>query len=156
MDARAIKLLAVSDDFSPFDFQEVQNLEAEVWKTCGHLCFFRAVSLDRLRVVVKTGVDVEPSNCVIWANGLDKALEYGNWPKVVMAFDSEHLKPSWIEKEASAPTDEIEKIIRDYPTVIPDGEKLHFSRLPSDAPQLMTVYEFQHAFWIPGDPFEAL
>jgi long-subunit fatty acid transport protein len=28
--------------------------------------------------------------------------------------------------------------------------------LPSYAPQLMTAYEFQHAFWIPGDPFKAL
>lgn len=106
--------------------------------------------------MLKTGVDVEPTNVVIWVNEVQKALEYGGWPKILMAFDSERLKRSWIEIDVSAPPEEIERIQRDYPTVIRDGDKLYCSRLPSDAPQLMTAYEFQHAFWIPGDPFEAL
>ena len=156
MDLESIKLLCVGDDFSPCDFKAVHKLQEDIWNVCGLSCFFRGVSMDGLRVVLKTGVDVEPSNSVIWANDLDKALEYGDWPKVVMAFDSEHLKRSWIEIEAGASANETEKIRRDYPTVIPDGDKLYCSRIPSDAPQLMTAYEFQHAFWIPGNPFEAL
>ena len=152
----AIKLLCVGDDFSPWDSEVVHNLQKEIRKVCGRFCFFRGVSIDRLGGVLRTGIDVEPTHAVIWANEVQKALEYGDWPKVLMAFDSEHLKRSWIEIDVNTPAGEIEKIRRDYPTVIPDGEKLYCSRLPFDAPQLMTAYEFQHAFWIPGDPLEAL
>lgn len=71
--------------------------------------------MDRLRVVLKTGVDVEPSNSVIWANDLEKALEYGDWPKVVMAFDSERLKRSWIEIEAGGEFRSAHRIIHELP-----------------------------------------
>jgi len=156
VELEAIKLLCVGDDFSPLDFEVAHNLEKEIWKVCGHFCFFRGVSIDRLGGVLKTGVDVESTDPVIWVNEVQKALEYGGWPKVLMAFDSKCLKRSWIEIDVNTPAGEIEKIRRDYPTVIPSGDKLYCSRLPSDAPQLMTAYEFQHAFWIPGDPREAL
>jgi len=41
----------------------------------------------------------------------------------------------------------------------PDGAKdsaFDYARIPSDAPQLMAAYEFQHGFWIPGNTLEAL
>jgi hypothetical protein len=156
VDLGTIKLLCVGDDFSPLNFEVVHDLQKEIRKVCGRFCSFRGVSIDRLGGVLKTGVDVEPTDAVFWVNELQKALEYGGWPKVLMAFDSERLKRSWIEIDENAPAGEIGRIRRDYPTVIPDGEKLYCSRLPSDAPQLMTAYEFQHAFWIPGEALEAL
>ena len=61
----------------------------------------------------------------------DEALEYRAWPKILMAFDSDHLTRSWAEIKASDPPDKIERFRRDYPTVIPDGEKLWCGRLPS-------------------------
>lgn len=121
-------------------------------------CLFRAVSIDRLPTVLKHGIDVEPTNSVIWAIGLDKALEYGEWPKLVMALDHEYMKRTFAELDANASEEEQELVRRDYPTFVSQGEglKLFFSRLTEDDPQLCTNYEFYSAWWIPGNPWDAL
>jgi hypothetical protein len=38
-------------------------------------CVFRGVAIDRLPVVLKTGVDVEPTDTVLFADFFDKAWE---------------------------------------------------------------------------------
>jgi hypothetical protein len=43
---------------------------------------FRGMSIDKLPFVLKHGIDVEPTNSVIYVDCYDKALEYGGWPKL--------------------------------------------------------------------------
>jgi hypothetical protein len=119
---------------------------------------FRAVSKDRLSTVLRQGIDVEPTNAVIWVNHLDKALEYGGWPKLVMALDYKFLERTFVELDADASEAEVTAVRRDYPTISKrsDSSKLFYSRLKEDDPQLCTPYEFDSAWWIPGDPWKAL
>ncbi|MDI1228245.1 MAG: hypothetical protein PSY14_11225 [bacterium] len=119
---------------------------------------FRGVSTDRLATVLKQGIDVEPTNAVIWVNDLDKALEYGGWPKIVMALDHECLKMTFVQLDANTSEDELMAVRREFPTVLKsaDGSTLWCSRLREDAPQINTDYEAYSARWIPGDPWRAL
>jgi hypothetical protein len=119
---------------------------------------YRSVSIDRLPTVLRQGVDVEPTNAVIWADCLDKALEYGEWPKLVMALDYDFLRKTYVEVCANLPEDELAFVRRDYPTIkkSDDGSKLYCSRLGPDDPQRDTTYEYAHAFWVPGNPWDAL
>jgi hypothetical protein len=137
---------------------EVNNAICSIIPEEYSLCSFRAVSVDRLTAVVGTGIDVEPTNAVIWVNFLSKALEYGGWPKVVMALDHRFMKRSYIEIEADIAEEDLALIRREYPTLVRsiDGSKLYCSRLKEDAPQLNTAYEWDSAWWIPGDPLRAL
>jgi hypothetical protein len=116
--------------------------------------FVPGVSIDRLSTVLLRGIDVEPTNAVIWVNDLDKALEYGGWPKLVMAVDYKFLKRTFVELDANASEVELTSMRRDYPTLLRsiDGSKLFCSRLKEDAPQICTPYECDSARWIPEDP----
>jgi hypothetical protein len=136
-------------------WEATRNLRSQLPKEYMGLQF-RAVSIDRLSTVLLRGIDVEPTNSVIWVNHLDKAMEYGGWPKLVMALDYRLLKWTCVELDANASEAELTSVRRDYPTVLKDGSKLFCSRLKADAPQLNTPYEFDSARWIPGDPWEAL
>jgi hypothetical protein len=146
----------------PIDFDSDYvplEISFNLWSTIPKeymVCSFRAVSIDRLSTVLLQGIDVEPTNAVIWVNVLDKALEYGGWPKLVMALDYEFLRRTFVELDADASEVELTSVQHDYPTVLKDGSKLFCSRLKEDAPQLNTPYELDSARWIPGDPWEAL
>ena len=48
---------------------------------------YRAVSIDRFEYILNNGVDVNPTSAPIFCSDLEKAMEYGRWPKVVMGFD---------------------------------------------------------------------
>ncbi len=50
-------------------------------------CTFRGVASDRLRAVLRSGIDVEPPDSRIFAGPFDKAWEYGGWPKMLLALD---------------------------------------------------------------------
>ena len=90
---------------------EVLSLHAE----------FRGVGFDRLPTILATGVDVEPATAPIFVSGFNKAWEYGDWPKVVMAFDRRHLERTYREITVSDMTsDEITRLMVDYPTRIED------------------------------------
>jgi hypothetical protein len=114
--------------------------------------------MDRLPAVLGRGIDVEPTNGVIWVNFLSKALEYGGWPKLVMALDYKFMKRSFTDLEPNISEEDLALIRRDYPTLLKsiDGSKLYCSRLQEDAPQLNTAYEWDSAWWIPEDPLRAL
>jgi len=146
----------IDSDWVPFEIGN--DLEWSTFPEEYRGCLFRAVSLDRLSSVLREGIDVEPTNAVIWANGLDKALEYGDWPKLIMALDHNFMKKTYTELDANTSEQELAAVCRDYPTLVNQGEgsKLFFSRLKEDDPRLCSTYESFSAWWIPGDPWNAL
>lgn len=129
------------------------KLPREYW-----MCLFRGVSLDRLDTVLQQGIDVHPTNGVIWVDNLEKALEYGEWPKVVLALDTDCLKNTFREIPANSSEQEIMAVCLDFPTVVKsvDGSKLWCTRLPEDSPQIASDYEVAYARWIRGNPCDAL
>ena len=121
-------------------------------------CEFRGINVDRLATVLATGIDVEPSDAVIYANSFDKAWEYGDFPKVVLALRPEALERTYRQIPADTPPEELSVIQERFPTVVPsvDGGHLWCSRLPADDTRVTTPYEAEYAWWVPGNPFAAL
>jgi hypothetical protein len=119
---------------------------------------YRGVELDRLPTILSTGIDVEPSDAVLYVSTLEKALEYGGLPKAVIVLDPDHLERTWRTLPADSAAEEVERIQQTYPTKLTstDGTKLWCSRLSEDDPRITTDYETAYARWIPGDPLEAL
>ena len=119
---------------------------------------FRAVNISRLSTILKSGIDVEPTDSTFYADYFDKAWEYGGWPKVVLAFDIQKLRKTFTEIPANTAPEEIANLRRTFPTILPsmDGSKFWLSRLKETDPKLASGYEIAYAWWIDGDPFEAL
>lgn len=118
----------------------------------------RCVGLERLPMILQHGVDVFPTNSVIWADTTaGKALEYGGDEKVMMLFNEDHTKPAYRTIPATTPQNELEELRILYPTINPsaDGSTLSLSRLPKNDTRTAN-YDIFFGRWIPGDPFEAL
>jgi hypothetical protein len=138
----------------PFDWDDLlPKLDEELL-----LCEFRGVSIERYEFILKHGIDVEPTNSVIFADGFDKAWEYGNWPKLILALDSAHLQRTFIKVAANISHEELQKLRQRFPTVVESVDKttLWLSRLPEGSRLMATPYEFGYAWWIEGNPFDAL
>lgn len=120
------------------------------------LCQFRGVSADRLNFVLSNGIDVDPTDSVIYALDLVKAWEYGGWPKLLLALDTSRLQRTFKEVPSDISADELERLRQHYPTVIRDGAKLWLSRFPEGNCRIATTYETYYAWWIKGDPFQTL
>ena len=116
----------------------------------------RGTAADRLARVLATGVDVEPSNAPIWVSSLDKAMEYGELPKLLLVFDPEHLDRSFREIDTS--DSRRAHLQQTFPTqlVSQDGSKVWLSRLSADDRRIGPGYEEAYGHWIPGDAREAL
>jgi hypothetical protein len=105
-------------------------------------CGFRGVSWDQLGTVISTGIDVEPPDATIYVDGFDKALEYGGWPKVIVAIRNHCLDSTFREISGTTP----EKQLADLQQVFrrklqsADGTKLWLSRLPADDSRITTDY----------------
>lgn len=121
-------------------------------------CIFRGVSVDRLSIILRTGIDVEPPNRHFFADHFEKAMEYGDWPKVILALDVKKVKRTFVEIPADTPQAEIASLRAIYPTLRTrnDGEALWLSRLPDQDPRVASPYEVAHGYWIPDDPRSAL
>ncbi len=121
-------------------------------------CGFRGVSWDRLAVVLSTGIDVEPPDATIYVDGFDKALEYGGWPKVIVALRNHCLDSTFREIAATTPEEQLVDLQRVFGTKLQsaDGSKLWLSRLSADDSRVTTDYEVAYARWIPQDALEAL
>jgi hypothetical protein len=91
---------------------------------------FRAVSYDRLPVILKAGIDVEPASAPTFVADFEKSWEYGGWPKVIMALDAKQLERTYREIPADTPSDEVARLMQDYPTRFESetGEYLWLSR----------------------------
>src|SRR5262245_34959558 len=75
----------------------------------------RSVTLERLRWILQTGVDVDPSTAVIFVDDVSKALEYGGPEQCLLLFDTRRLERTWMETSSSAPLAEIERLRSTYP-----------------------------------------
>lgn len=124
------------------------------------LPMYRAISMDSLAAVATSGIDVTPSDAVIWATDcLDKALEYGgDSTKAVLVLDAKALARSFtIVPSGASPSliEEVEKRIGPDFLAQPDGSR-YYSRLPTDDRRRDTPYEREYGWYIPGAPFSAL
>jgi len=121
-------------------------------------CQFRGVPIDRLPTVLKTCIDVEPSDAPIYANVVSKALEYGGWPKLLIGLDTLKMRRTFKQVPSSISIDELTELRRTYPTMLTskDGQKLWLSRLSEGDTNLGGSYEKAHGWWIPGNPKETL
>jgi hypothetical protein len=139
------------DPMVPFyEFETL--LEQELLGTC----YFRCVALTRLATIIRTGIDVEPSDMPIFvAMDPEKASEYG---EVMLALDIGYLERTYKEVSAETPQQELADLRSIYPTMLTseDGESLWLSRFPQGHTSIQSPYEWQYARWIPGDPFKAL
>lgn len=119
---------------------------------------YRGVSIDRVRAVLRNGIDVDPPDSIFYVNDFTKAWEYGGWPKLVLALDPTHLSPTYVEVDADTPEPDLRKWRDVYPTMLPskDGTRLWLSRMREDDPRIGSPYEFAYARWIPGDVRKAL
>ena len=119
----------------------------------------RGVEIGRLEQVLNNGCDVHPTDSVMYiADGLDKAMEYGGYPKVIQIFDGSKLKQTFTEVAASTPPAELATLRATYPSweLSQDGTKIWFSRLKLEDARRTSAYEVDYARWIEGDPFAAL
>lgn len=119
---------------------------------------YRAVSVDDWENIQSHGVDVLPTDSPIYCDFMEKALEYGGWPKVMMGFDQTYLKKTFREVDADLDQTELIKLTEIYPTAEKsvDGKKIWLSRLSPDDLRRTSSYEVAYGFWISGNPWDAL
>lgn len=148
--------------------QDLKRIKPEwVWRNASWIneldatllgCEFRGVTAAALDRVVTNGIDVLPTDSPIFVCGqFDKAWEYGGFPKLIMALRHQHLDWTWRMTSPETPDDELEAILRVFPSRIELGDGyVHHSRFAPDSTAIGTPYETEYARWIPGDPWEAL
>jgi hypothetical protein len=123
----------------------------------------RCVVFERLSTVLRTGTDVEPSDSPMYLSTFHKAMEYGNGfeddtCKLLLLYDRHFMQRTGRQVFSDTPPEKIEEYRKTYPTELRDeaGNLCWLSRLQASDRHIGTSYEAEYAFWIPGDPFEAL
>ena len=122
-------------------------------------CLFRGVSVEKLNTVLKLGIDVEPTDAVIFTDVyLEKVWEYGGWPKIVLALSRDGLQRTFEEISSDTSEEKLAEMRARFPTMLTpsEGKMLRFSRLAESDSRLASVYETEYARWIPGDPLQVL
>jgi len=121
-------------------------------------CQFRGVPLSKLGTVLSTGIDVEPSDSVIFSSDIQKVSEYGEWPKLLLALEASHLKCTFMEMDSTIADKELATLFETYPTkrTSRDGTRIWLSRMSSEDRRIAPDYEVNYAKWIPGDAINAL
>jgi hypothetical protein len=119
---------------------------------------YRSVSYDRWNYIKENGVDVFPIDSVIYCDCLEKASEYGEWPKIIMGFSREKMNRTFREVNSDIDCSELDQLLEVYSTQEKsiDGSKLWLSRLAEDDPRRASSYEIAYAWWIPGNPWDSL
>lgn len=122
-----------------------------------HDCVFRGVSIDRYESIKRNFIDVEPQDAVVFADCLEKALEYGGWPKLILVLRWKFMSRSFQCVSAETPPDELDRIRQQYPSLVNlmDGT-LWFSRLPEGDVRIASMYESAYGWYVSGDPKDAL
>ena len=145
--------------------KEISQFRLEILFKNGINALVRGTCYDNIQTVLNTGVDVVPSNSPIFCTPYsDKAMEYGwddrnNTNRIILLFyDSGKLERTFKEISSDTPKCEIEELIQLYPTIeySRDGNRIWLSRLQKNDTRRTTDYEYQYAYWIPEDPFNAL
>jgi hypothetical protein len=116
---------------------------------------FRSVSLQRLDLILQTGIDAPREDQHIFvSDSASKACEYGGESKAVMVYDASALSNTYEVIDKSASPQEIERLRRTYVSEKElDNGRILFSRLKG---LVGTDHEIVYARWIPGDPLNAL
>ena len=148
-----VRITGVTGYHPPCDFVAFGALREDLI-----YCAFRGVDVSRLPTVLRTGIDVEPSDSVIFVDGFEKAWEYGGMPKVILALDWECLQGTWHEMPSTASAAEVNSVKALFRTQLlsDDKKRFWFSRLNQDDPRIASEYETAYARWIPGNPLEAI
>jgi hypothetical protein len=148
-----IWIVGLSGEDAPDDVELLERTDPSLFS-----CVFRGVGLGRLKTVQSSGIDVEPSDSVIFAELFEKAWEYGGMPKVFLALDATKLKRTFVEVASTISPQELESLRAVFPTMLTsrDGTSIWLSKLREDDPRLATNYETEYARWIQGDPRNAL
>jgi len=118
----------------------------------------RGVPLDRLPVIISNGCDVLPTDSPIFADFMDKAIEYGGAAQVVQIFDIDQLKRTFTEVSAHIDSNKIQKLKETYKSWEKSGdrEKIWFSMLQFEDQRRTTSHEVAYGWFIPGNPWDAL
>jgi hypothetical protein len=118
----------------------------------------RGVGFDRLGVILENGCDVSPTHSPIFADDIEKAIEYGGGAQVVQVFDNERLQRTFTEVSADTDPSEIQKLKDTYQSweISLDGKKIWFSMLPFEDGRRATPYEVAYGWFIPDNPLDAL
>ena len=137
----------------------LKNFEKKLLGSCIDGC--RGVEVSKLHTVLKTGIDVNPPDSVIFAEGFTKAIEYGKNPsgqQVIMVFDVKKLLPTFKEVDSTIEQAQLNKLKQIYPNelISKDGKNIWLTRLPKDDRRIATSYEIEYARWIPNKQIDAL
>jgi hypothetical protein len=120
---------------------------------------YRAVSLDSLDHVLRTGIDVVPTDAAIWAaDDPKKAMEYGGNDKAILVLDGTRMKRSFCELESNASPEAImatELVFGSDFDITTDGARW-YSRLPRADRRRCSAYEIAYGWYVPGNPSAAL
>jgi hypothetical protein len=94
---------------------------------------------------------------VIFTDVFDKALEYGGWPKVLLALRTECLDRTFREVPGTTPIEEVDRLRETFHTLLTseDGNTLMAVTIPEHS-ALASAYEIGYARWIPGAAMAAL
>jgi hypothetical protein len=135
----------------------VQQIKSPLWDALLDEyfdCEFRGIPTASLPDVLKTGIDVRPTNSVIWAGTPEKAAEYG---PILLALRHDRMKRSFKHLPAQSSRDEIDTARIDFPTMFTlDDGSLFFTRLQETDRRISGASELEYAWWIPGEPLKAL
>jgi hypothetical protein len=134
-------------------YEQLKGIERQYCK-----CLFRCVEIGRHRTILSNYIDVEPADAAIFATEyLDKALEYGEWPKLLLILRPDSMSRSFRSVPNTTSPRELAMIQLEYPTVVDQRDgTLHFSRLKQDNKRLASTYEEAYGWYVSGDPKEAL
>jgi len=99
----------------------------------------------------------------MYLSSVEKAMEYGNGfeddtCKLLLLYDKQFMQRTGVQIFSDTPLAKIDEYKKTYPTELCDneGNLCWLSRLQPNDRHVGTPYEAEYAFWIPGDPFEAL
>lgn len=78
-----------------------------------------------------------PTDHPIFVGSWDKALEYGDWPKLLLLLHQGQLRPTGHEVSATLDPVELRELRKTYPNQLfsTDGSKLWLTRFRPDEPQ---------------------
>ena len=118
----------------------------------------RGVRLDCLSCILMNGCDVSPTNSPIFADDMDKAIEYGGADQVIQIFDPKLLKRSWTEVRSDEDASRIESLKRYYKSweTSQDGSHIWFSMFAFESRYRTSAYEVDYGWFIPDDAQKAL
>lgn len=119
------------------------------------LAQYRAVSWNRLPTVLRSGVDVEPSDAPLYLSDWEKAWEYGGFPKVVFALTTSTLKRSFHSLPPDADVAEIARWQRTFPHRLDLPSGMIWLTLFDPKKSSGPAYEVAHGWYVPGDPATA-